>query len=138
MGDGPVVVCSSLSPALVEACRPGQTLVIYGRSDERGAVAEVRRRGARVLRPFLAPVIAARIEAMVALETRLAASLDSQALFGVLAVDAITAPAGREVVVDGFTHPTTVLDCEPGGLSRAAIELARRRVESWLAGKGPI
>jgi 4-hydroxy-2-oxovalerate aldolase len=137
-GEGQVVVCPSLSPALVEACRPGQTLVVYGRSDERGAVAEVRRRGARVLRPFLAPVIAARIEAMVALETRLAASLDPAALFGVQAVDVITAPAGHEVVVDGLTHPTTVLDCEPAALSRAAVEVARRRVESWLAGKGPI
>jgi hypothetical protein len=133
-----VLVCASLSPALVEACRPGQTLVVYGRSDERGAVAEVRRRGARVLRPLLAPVIAARIEALVALETRLATSLDSQPLFGVQAVDAITAPAGHEVVVDGLTHPTTVLDCEPAELSRAAVEVARRRVESWLAGKGPI
>jgi hypothetical protein len=134
-----IVIASALDPNrhwLERVAKDDLVIVTGPTAKARAWTAELRERGALLLRPPLAPVIAARASTVLALQQRLTEPLHATPAGSLSLVDALVAPAPGDIVVDSMTTPTRALDGTP--TPEEALVLARLRATSLLQGKGAL
>ena len=99
--------------------QPSDTVIVAGHRDVPANLAALAQRGTRLLRPAIAPAIAARVATLLDLRGRLANGR------GQHLVDPIFVPAAGQAVVDDPSCPTTVLAGSEAAVAAAATERAR-------------
>jgi hypothetical protein len=111
-------------------------ILIGGRDAGADWVAAGRAAGARVIRPLLGPVLAAKLAASEALADRLRRTTAPEQIDSLRIVDTFVAAGADDVVVDDAVLPTRIVSAGTAAPELAAHAAARLRLRSMIAGIG--
>jgi hypothetical protein len=134
-----VVISAGGARGWVDSLQRDDLVVLPSPTADASRLAErANRLGARVLRPLLASAIATRVEALLALQRRMAAPL-APVTHGALAlVDPLLVPAPGQIAVDATGAPAHVVDANGALPEATASALAALRITALWRGDGEL